>query len=89
MSLLLLQSRHFWQLDISLFSKRIQPLFWPNLVHSDFALFANSDTAALLLEQKEWEEMLRNFYKESTTDKEPTTPLRALIAFMPGKLNHC
>ena len=52
-------------------------------MHSDLAIFPNRDVAAFLLEHEKWEEMLRS------SDKESTTPMRGLIAFMPGKLNHC
>ena len=50
---------------------------------SDLAVFPNRDVAALLLEQERWEEMLK------CSDRESTTPMRGLIVFMPGKLNHC
>ena len=65
------------------FSQLIQFLLWPNVVHSDLALFPNRNVAALLLEHEKWDEMLRS------VDSESTTPMRGLIAFMPGKLNHC
>ena len=61
----------------------IQFLFWPSFFHSDLALFPNRDVAASLLEQKKWEEMLRS------SDRESITPVRGLIAFMPGNFNHC
>ena len=41
------------------------------------------DIAAILMEHEKWEEMLR------IVDEESTTPMRDLIAFMPGKPNHC
>ena len=52
-------------------------------MHSNLALFLNRDAAAVLLEHEKWKEMLRN------SDRESTTPMRGLIVFMPGKLNHC
>ena len=58
----------------------MQFLFWPNLVHADLARFPNRDIAAFLLEQEKWKEMLRS------ADRVSTTPMRGLIAFMPGKL---
>ena len=61
----------------------MQFLFWSNLVHADLARFPNRDIAAFLLEQEKWEEMLMS------SDSESATPMRGLIAFMPGKLNHC
>ena len=64
------------------YSQLIKFLFWPNLVHSDFALFTNRDVAAFLLEQEKWVEMLRS------SDKKFTTPMRGLISFMPGKFHH-
>ena len=57
-------------------------LLYPNLVHSYLALFPNRNIAAFLLEHEKWKEMLRS------ADRESATPLRGLIAFMPGKLNH-
>lgn len=51
-------------------------------MHSYLALFPNRNIAAFLLEHEEWKEMLRS------ADRESATPLRGLIAFMPGKLNH-
>ena len=48
-----------------------------------FSLFPNRNIVAFLLEHEKWEEMLRSSNRESAT------PLRGLIAFMPGKLNHC
>ena len=52
-------------------------------MRSDLAIFPNRDVAALLLEHEKWEEMLRS------SDNKATTPMRGLIAFMPGKPNHC
>ena len=65
-----------------LMSLLIQFLFLPNLVHFDLDLFSNRDIVAILLEHEKWDEMLRS------SDGESTTPMRDLIAFMPGKLNH-
>ena len=46
--------------------------------------FTNRDIAAILMEHEKWEEMLR-----IVDEEESTTPMRDLIAFMPGKPNHC
>ena len=58
----------------------MQFLFWSNLVHIDLALFPKRDVAAFLLEHEKWKEVLKS------SDRVSTTPMRGLIAFMPGKL---
>ena len=71
----------FCQLDTNFSTHPISVL--PNLMPFDLALFPYRDIAAILLEHEKWEEMLRS------SDEESTTPMRALITFMPGKLHHC
>ena len=56
------------------FSQLIQFLY------SDIPFFLNRDVAAFLLEQEKWVEMLKS------SDNKFTTPMRGLIAFLPGKL---
>ena len=50
------------------------------LLDSNLAVFPHRDVAAILLEHEKWEEMLRS------SDEESTTPMRGLIAFMPGRV---
>ena len=78
MSVISRQNERFLTCGYYFFIQLIQFLFWPSWLHSDLALFPNRDVAAFLLEQEKWEEILR------TADRNYSTPMRGLIAFMPG-----
>ena len=51
-------------------------------MHSDLAQSSHRDIAAILLEHEKWKEMLKVF------DEESINPMRSLIAFMPGRVDH-
>ena len=48
-------------------------------MHSNLPKSPHRDVAEILLEHEKWEEMLRS------SDRESITPMRGLIAFMPGR----
>ena len=70
-----------WSADASrlLLSKQLGN---SNFVQTKIILppLSNRDVAVLLLEHDKWKEMLKSF------DYKSKTPMRGLIAFMPGKL---